>query len=297
VNSDLRRRLLEKHGASEQADNDSNAVLAGDEYDSALRIVELATARSLDPRAGLAEELTLRLLGQGAGGGFDLDWQDVLDGLRKTVDALSGGGMELVGLSPGSTILHLRPTIGADRRETIDDGVPLDGSQAEAAAMDLVRLLSAAEGKSDIRQWSGAANAFDAFVDALDRHDLNADVTWWASSGRVSSARLTSTGREYVKALRKTKPTEGMTLVVGRLTELKVRGVVKVKTGVATNSPAYEVIFDDSNSLLGMHLELGQTVRWVLRVHREEDRLGRTANEKYYYIGPSAESEPFPGLG
>lgn len=297
MNPDLRRRLLEKHGPEidDWLQTEGSAELDGDDFDTASRQAELESLRAVDPSAGLGEEMTVRLLGEGANGTLDLEWNDVLEGVKRTVEKLSGGGLELAGLSSGSTVVHLRPTTGRDLRQQMAEGVdsaPLDGSKAETAATAFVQLLRAAESRDDVRPWADAMRGgFDLFVDALDKHDLDAQVAWWASSGQVRSAKITRSGRTYIKELRERTATEHHIPISGRVTELRESGHLRVKTGTSANSPSYDVHFENPSDLLERHLELGASVHLLVTVIQQKDRLGRPADARYEFLqfNPSQE--------
>ncbi|MFC5851329.1 hypothetical protein ACFPZI_05635 [Streptomyces chlorus] len=80
------------------------------------------------------------------------------------------------------------------------------------------------------------------------------------TGGGMRSARLGERGRQYVERLRDTRPRDQEITISGRITELRESGWVKVKTGTAKNAPAYDVHFEDPETLLRMRPGLGDNV-------------------------------------
>ena len=81
--------------------------------------------------------------------------------------------------------------------------------------------------------------------------------------------------------------------ISGRITELRESGWVKVKTGTAKNSPAYDVRFEEPQDLLRMRPGLGDNVHFPVRFRQGLDSVGIARSTEYTYLGPAAEQIRF----
>lgn len=261
--------------------------LTDDEYDSLDRTQWLEAARAYDPGAALQEELLVRLFGERSGSGalsFKVG-ESILKHLRDGINAISGRDvdLEIVAISAGSTVLHVRPTpasVGVEQEGWL---VESSESSVDFAMRSFVRLISAAESGGDLREWVNAFGPLDSLVVALDEHDISLGFRWLSRSGPVRSSALTSRGRRYVRSLRELHEESSTMVVSGRITELREAGVVKVKTGPRRTSPAYEVRVDKSR-LLDLHLELGQEVTFRVKALKRIDRLGQQKSINYHFL-------------
>jgi hypothetical protein len=291
VSTNWRRRMLEQHGA--ETDEYLDGLGTEDRDDSAIeadhRRSQLHALRELDPSASLDEELQIRLIGDQAAGALRFDWGDAM--LRPLQESVSKAarkpvGLALTGVSQGSTVLHVRP-VALDA--TDGEGLArVDSSLANEGVRTLISLLHAIEGEADVRQWRQLFDPVDALAGALDRFDLTLALKWLAADGAVQEASLTRQGCRYVKRLRQTRETQERTVVSGRITELRSSGVVKVKSGVSSNSPAFEVRFDP-DQLLSMQFVLGANVHFVVEQRRSLDAVGRTRTTEHYFLREHAE--------
>ncbi|MFJ6993650.1 MULTISPECIES: hypothetical protein [unclassified Streptomyces] len=290
MSTSWRQRALERNrqanrrffSESEEEHSDS------DSYEEELRRYWLEAARYYDPAATLDEELAVRLKGDVADrGALDFRIGDAL--LKPLRDGVAAAArkdveLELTGLSRGSTVLHVRPkVIDVVASEGQEDLARVDSSVADPAMRDLLRLVDAAENERDVRQWERMVPGLDGVVEALDRFDLSMDMRWRSLDGSVRSSSLSGRGRNYVRSLRDLELHKSRTVVAGRITELRESGVVKIKAGASRKSPAYEVRVD-TESLIGMHLELGVNVSFVVEVIKKKDKLGREKSTEYRFL-------------
>lgn len=268
------------------ADQDSEH-LSGDAYEEELRRHWLEAARHYDPAAQLHEELVVRLRGEAADrGALDFRIGDaLLKPLREGVSAAARKDveLELTGVSRGSTVLHVRPSVPEIVSDADEDLPVVDSSIADPAMRDLLKLVDAAEKEQDVRRWERIVPGLDGVVEALDKFDLSMDMRWFSLDGTVRSSHLTRRGKDYVRSLRNIEVQKSKVGITGRITELRESGLVKIKTGVSRTSSAYEVRVD-SEALIGMHLELGMTVSFVVEVARKTDRLGRARSTEYRFL-------------
>lgn len=289
MSTSWRQRALERNreaNAGFFADQDSDH-LSEDAYEEELRRHWLEAARHYDPAAQLHEELVVRLRGEAADrGALDFRIGDaLLKPLREGVSAAARKDveLELTGVSRGSTVLHVRPSVPEIVGDTDEDLPVVDSSIADPAMRDLLKLVDAAEKEQDVRRWERIVPGLDGVVEALDKFDLSMDMRWFSLDGTVRSSHLSRRGKDYVRSLRSIEVQKSKVGITGRITELRESGVVKIKTGVSRTSSAYEVRVD-SEALIGMHLELGMTVSFVVEVSRKTDRLGRARSTEYRFL-------------
>ena len=274
--SDLERFLVDR-------------LVAPDAFETESRRNYLDALRSFDPDATLTEELTLRLVGPSASGGLTFDIGDAL--FRPLQDTVSAAAhdevpLELTGLSSGSTVLHVRPLV--TQRDRVAD-VPVDSSVADGAVRRTMQLFAEVENEGDLVPFSDVLTSASKFVDVLRKHELDLDMTWAASGGEVRAVSLTSRGREYLARQSEVTTRTEYTFVSGRITELRMSGMAKVKTTVAKNSPAHEVHFEPEQLLL-KHLSLGDQVNFRVARIVEVDRIGRELSERIEYVSDASDS-------
>ncbi|MEE1829258.1 hypothetical protein PUR61_44910 [Streptomyces sp. BE20] len=294
--SATRARLLAKHQAEldqwhlEQA---GQPVLSEDEYDTLQRVQWLEGARSYDPGANLAEEFVLRLRGEAAeAGGLDLSVGGaLLKPLHEMVAAAAERDVKLllVGVSPGSTVLHFRP----------QDEVPaaVDGDQSqlpvESAVRKIIELVDAAEAGTRSEVWGETEKGLGHLARVLDNFDLTADFRWMDSAGGVKSSSLTERGRANVLTWHAPVPlAEPFQMgISGRITELKGdSGEAKVKTGASRKSKAYTVHFEPGQ-LISLHLTLGTSVAFTVEERTRITRGGDVVSEYHFVSWDNPPSE------
>jgi hypothetical protein len=287
-----RRAILDRHRANLDSwlADEGTEVLDGDAFETESNRARLAGLRELDPGASLHEELRVRLVASSLEQGaltFDAGTA-LLKPLQDSVASLANDQveLELTGVSVGSTVLHVRPRHAVHSPTDEDPAVgelPIDSTSTEDALRGFVELVAAAEHEEDLRRWLKAADAFGRFSKALDKIDAQVDVAFSGVSGEVRSAWFGQRGRDYVRRILDTTPKPETITVSGRVVELRESGVVKVKTGVQRNAPAYDVRVDPPD-LLGMHLELGQSVSFVVRLVQQVDGLGQAQSVDVLFV-------------
>ncbi|MFG2951061.1 hypothetical protein [Streptomyces adustus] len=291
MSTNWRQRALERNREANArffADQDAEH-LSEDAYEEELRRHWLEAVRHYDPAAQLHEELVVRLRGEAVDrGALDFRIGDaLLKPLREGVSAAARKDveLELTGVSRGSTVLHVRPSVPeiVSDAEDEEDLAVVDSSIADPAMRDFLKLVDAAEKELDVRQWERIVPGLDGVVEALDKFDLAMDMRWFSLDGTVRSSHLSRRGKDYVRSLRNTEVQKSRMGITGRITELRESGVVKIKTGASRTSSAYEVRVDPE-ALMGMHLELGMTVSFVVEVARKMDRLGRARSTEYRFL-------------
>ncbi|MCL8026078.1 hypothetical protein [Nocardioides bruguierae] len=287
-----RKAILSRHRSSIDAwlSNEGAEALDGDAFETEANRARLAGLRELDPQASLHEELRVRLVASTLAQGaltFDVG-SALLKPLQESVASLADDQveLELTGVSVGSTVLHVRPRHTVHSESDEDPAVgdqPIDSTSTEAALRAFVDLAGAAEREEDLRRWLKAADAFGRFSKALDKIDAQVDVAFSGVSGEVRSAWFGNRGRDYVRRILETTPQPQTTIISGRVVELRESGIVKVKTGIQRNSPAYDVRVDPPD-LIDMHLELGQGVTFVVRIVQQVDGLGQAQSVEVLFV-------------
>ena len=284
--SELRRRLLQRHPLSEVSELEQlllETIVDGADMDTQRRRDYLEAVRNFDARAALAEELTIRLLGPGAQGGLRFELGDsLLRPFQDTVGAVADHAvsLELTGVSPGSTVLHVR---AVDHQEGSVDGNPVDSSAADTAMRETLRLFAALEHEADLGPYAEALTPVGRFLDVLQKNALNVTLTWAASDGEVREAEVTERGRAYFARIAQTQVKSAPMPLIGRVTELRSSGVARVKTGTNKKSPAYDVHFEPGQ-LIDMHLSLGDLVHFMVSRTVESDRLGRELAVRHEFV-------------
>lgn len=282
-------RLLEDMGTEERDD---------EEVEAGHRAGRLAAVRAFEPDARLDEGLRLRLTGPDTeGGALRFQWGDAL--LNPVENALSVAAgtpiqLELTGVSAGSTVVHARPVPSVVVPETTAMDAPATSAASTGMQM-LTRLLGALEAEQDVREWSRLFDAVDALARALGKYELDLGVTWYGADGDMRRAQFTERGRRHVERLReKTRARDQELIISGRVTELRESGWVKVKTGTARNAQAYDVHFEEPETLLRMRPGLGDNVHFRVRFRQRLDAVGIARSTEYTYLGPAAEQSSLP---
>lgn len=248
----------------------------------------LETAQTFDPGVQLGEELALRFTGPNASGGLPFDMggaimKPIQDSVASTDSSVS---LKLTGVSEGSTVLHVHPVVASAASDNDDEPLLIENVRlsADRALRRFIDLVTAVEARTDVRSWSGMFANIDSLVSVLDKFDMELYVGWRPFSGEIYTSRLTSRGKEYVRSLRETRSDSEVFRVSGRIVELKFSGFVKVKVGARRNSRAYEIKID-IDQLIGMHLELGQQVTFLIRKDQVLDRVGIVRERIYTFVG------------
>lgn len=277
ANASWRKRLLARHQDSELLVNSDvdQTPSTDDSWLEASRRQLLETMQEFDASATLSEELSIRLVGEAAqSAALPMDWSTLIRPLQTCVNEFTSEEvkLEISGFSKGSTVLHVRAIV----RDEVDaiGHEPVQQTVLSAAVVDLLRMITAAEGHKDLRRWKTKLYGFERLVDELESFDLTAGFRWSARGGAVRSSRLTESGMEYIKGLRKTVKKAVPVVISGRITELRASGHVKVKAAPHKSATAWDVSMD-AGQLTAMKLVLGQEVSWIVEQHVSEDRLHR----------------------
>jgi hypothetical protein len=254
-----------------------------------------------DHRAALNRWLSLRFTGAHTNGRLaEQAIVDVLGALQREIIGASPAKdpdlvkLDLVGFSRGSAILHLVPAatpdtdVSEDANEQTQGTLPVEPDRLDDALSVITELHSAAEHSGDVERFSGQEmllRGFMALADALDKHDLDIGIVWRSRTGRHRSSELTSQGREYARQYLERSETAEILVISGRIVEMKISGTFDIKASLASNSPRYTITTGGEESLLGLSLQLGQSVRVRVRRHTEQNKVGVIFGSRYEYLG------------
>jgi hypothetical protein len=271
VSGEWRQRALKRVGSRVNARVEevfAEPALSSDELESAIRENRLEVMQAVDPEARLAEELTLRLRGEAIPEGLLLP--GTADPIVRKLQALVPSGAEakvefgLVGISAGSTVLHLRPvysrksptrnapeesssganenaselameaalesvTPSSEHRtvESPSDDITLVSEYSSAvdyAMQQLMQLVEAAERDEEFDAPPQFLAAFEDLVQTLEKNSVDVDFGWQADTGRVRTGRLTARGRAVTQKRMKQQVKRYRKTVRGYVTELRSTG-------------------------------------------------------------------------
>ncbi|MGM9381486.1 hypothetical protein [Streptomyces antibioticus] len=286
--SAARDRLMAKHQVEVQAWVQAEVqrpVPSEDEYDSLVRAQWLESARAYDPHSSLAEELILRLRGDAAqSGGLDLTVGGLL--LKPLQEAVTSAAerevkLLLVGISPGSTVLHFRPA-EADALESPTDET--ESVSVDTAVHRILDLVTTAESGTSTPQWGKTEKSLGEVARVLAKFDLTADLRWMDQNGGVASSSLSERGRNNVASWHEEVPATGpeSLRISGRVTALdEIAGTAKIKTGPSKRSRAYSVLFEPGD-LVGLQLTLGQEVSFTVEERPRIKRDGSLSSDLFF---------------
>ncbi|MFD0208339.1 hypothetical protein ACFVH9_04150 [Streptomyces hirsutus] len=295
-----RQRILESHRADldQWFEHQDSVEQDEDTVDSEQRAEWLSSVQRWDPNARLRDELTIRLTGDEAGqGGLRFSVGNALlkplqDGVTASTD--EDVELELVGISSGSTVLHVRPTMRKTHteEELANNGEPTEENSDEVAEQAISVLFDAVktvEAREDVTEWTPMLSSLSKLVSALDRFDLSVQLRWFSGDGSVQSSALSETGKQYVRELRKTHAeafTHVQRNISGRVTELKLAGVAVIKPPA---SPAVSVKFEPGQ-ITEVPWGLGDEVDLVVVERRRLTRGGGRTVTEYLFQGTYGES-------
>lgn len=257
------------------------------DWDSAMRVANLAAIRQDDPTASYLEELLVRLDGPEVhSSGFRAEWSQLLTFVEETLATLSERdlALELCDVTSGSSVVHLRPTSkDLEPQDETHLPVPKDDTDFSKAADQFLSLVKDVSRKDSMVKWKAAVKPFIRFSDHLNRHGLSAGFTSRSTTGSMARATLTREGMDYLSKLQELTASEHKMVVSGRVVEMRSSGHVKVKAGSNRNSPAYDVQIDP-DVLHGLRPYLGDTVHWLVEASTLADGLGDQKSVEYRFL-------------
>ncbi|MER5773085.1 hypothetical protein ABT144_02075 [Streptomyces sp. NPDC002039] len=297
-----RQRVLQGHQAdlSSWLESADALEVTDDEFESERRANWLDSVRRWNPDAHFTEELVIRLTGSEAGRGglkFSIG-NTLLKPLQEGVTASTDEEieLELVGVSSGSTVLHVRPVLHRESDEQESDGQD-DLSQSTGQAMAvLFDAMGTVEAREDITEWTPMLSSLSRLVSALDRFDLAVQLRWLADDGTVTSAQLSESGKQYIRELRKTHGDAFTRIrrgIFGHVTEMKLPGTAVIKPPA---SPAVTVKFEPGQ-IMEVPLELGKEIHLIVEERKRLTRGGGRTITEYLFLEIEGRSSEVEVLG
>ncbi|MFE3990484.1 hypothetical protein ACFXPW_02070 [Streptomyces goshikiensis] len=295
-----RQRVLQDHRADLNSwlENQDTVELSDDEFESERRANWLNSVRRWNPDAHFTEELIIRLTGSAAGKGglkFSIG-NTLLKPLQEGVTASTDEDieLELVGVSSGSTVLHVHPVLHRESEDEQEfDGQDEVNQSAGQAMAVLFDAMGTVEARADITEWMPMLSSLSRLVSALDRFDLAVQLRWLADDGSVTSAQLSEAGKQYIRELRKTHGDAFTRIrrgIFGHVTEMKLPGTAVIKPPA---SPAVTVKFEPGQ-ITEVPLALGQEVHLIVEERKRLTRGGGRTITEYLFLefeGRSSEVE------
>ena len=265
---------------SERAEAFFESVAEPDELmDDLLDDARYEAARQHDPSLVRATELRLRLVGPGVRDGFyDPAVEERLAGpLGKELAAAGDPKLEqtrlgLVGISPGSVVLHYRPMIA-----TLADSGPQSGLEitpADMAVRRVLRLHDLFEAGAPAAQIAQATANNDALlrgargvVDVLRAFELDLSATWWSPSGDSVRSTLTRRGRDHAASIFRQAEQDDFERIWGLVTALDVDGIVTVRR----QATKFHIVVERDAV---RDFELGERVHLLIKSTAHVDQVG-----------------------
>lgn len=282
--SDWRERARTQYGDqvdAEMAAYFAEEPLTPDEFDTQMRTNQLEAFRALDPHAHLDEELTMRLVSDSIPDGMLLVGiaDPIVRRLQEMIDSLAKAKVQLglTALSPGSTVLHLKPVYGAPAAPSSadDDSLPADAdasspsenlrASVDRAMQDVIAVIAAAESGEELDAPTGVLAAFDKLVTTLDKISVDVDFGWHASSGTVKRGRLTTAGRRHTQRQMQPRTSSSLRTVSGYISALsapKGKGRITIRPSILKGSGL--LIHIDAEEMTRLHLAFGEWVSIVV---------------------------------
>lgn len=262
-------------------------------------LVELAdeacldAARRVDPRAGLSAWLDLRFSGPRVrAGALDLDTAAAIFGpFQAEVRAAATGRdneetrLELVGVSEGSTVLHVQPVGLADVPEDSQGIVTsrLDGAISQVFSLhDAVERGAEAADVADHK--AELLQKFRSLVHKLDFYDLNLELYWNAALGRHRRSALTERGRAQARELFEQQEEIASDVLTGTVYELSLRGELSLRVHRNGREATVKITGVAPDLLQSEKIKLGSSVVVNVMAERKKDRVGRQLSEVFRFV-------------
>jgi len=287
------RRYLAEHGDPARATARAAALPAGDDTrdpDLVLNEAILAAARDVDPAASSLAWLDARLRGEAVDdGGLDTALAaSLLPALEEEVRAARARGtaetgLKLVGLSRGSAIVHLRPTLVA--QEPDEGQIPAVLSPADGAIRHVLQLHDDLEREVEPAALASGhsqpmLSAASKFVGVLQRHGLTLELRWRPPTGEPRISRLTERGVAHAASVFAPAPQNDAVTIVGLVQEMSLSGRFAIKPGPT----AARIVHIDPEDLRALDLRLGERIAVEVRRTEEIDLVGIRRPERLEFV-------------
>lgn len=301
MSGDWRQRARERVGAKVEArmrDLVQEEPLSSDGFDTAMRRNQLQAFQEMDPHANFEEELTLRLMGEEVPKGVLLvgTADPIVRRLQEVVTRAAATKVQLglVGISPGSTVLHLCPVYPEAASVNSSDEMPDTDQRSEVlisedeseslvdhAMHELIRLVEAAETGNSLEASPSMLAAFEELVATLDKSGIDVDLGWYSQSGVVRTSRLSSVGRQHTQSRMRPRVRRSIKVIKGYVTELSApsgQGRLVLKSSI-TNKRGNKVEIE-TDELIQLGLAFGEWIEISVTVEEKTDSLTKRSETK-----------------
>ncbi|GAA2381033.1 hypothetical protein Cme02nite_15330 [Catellatospora methionotrophica] len=203
----------------------------------------------------------------------------------------------LVGVSPGSVVLHLAPSL--PELDDAEDGAlpdlvadPVDGLleclnslHQYAEQNELQRFVASGRdagrrGKNQENPSEPVLKALHGLVKVLDKHNLSLDLRWRAGDGRNRRSQLTERGRAYVRRLWDTHEVVSPKEFSGRIVGMSLN-TFTIKPGSARK---VDITVEGDEGVLRLNLPFGEPVTVLAEEVHEVNSLGIQTKSKLIYV-------------
>ncbi|MGW4508542.1 hypothetical protein ACWENO_28275 [Streptomyces sp. NPDC004436] len=206
--------------------------------------------------------------------------------------------LELIGVSSGSTVLHVRPVLRHDSESDQEPAARHDEQNHSAgqAMAVLFEAMDTVEAREDVTEWTPMLSSLSRLVSALDRFDLAVQLRWLSDDGSVTSSQLSESGKQYIRELRKTHGdafTRVHRAIFGRVTEMKLAGIAVIKP---PSSPAVTVKFEPGQ-ITEVPLVLGEEAHLIVEERTRLTRGGGRTITEYLFLEMQGRGDEVEVLG
>ncbi|MBF5032424.1 hypothetical protein IRY44_21960 [Micromonospora sp. ANENR4] len=258
-----------------------------------------STLAAHDPALRLARRLNLRVLGDTVHTGrldigiayelFHAFSQEVA-GAAEANSVRSEVSFELAGVSRGSAVMHLVPSVDEDHG---DEGqIPLTTDPLDVVLSTITDLHSTAENEGDLRRFAryeSLVRGLRSLATTLDNHNLELEVGWRSATGRHRNSHLSERARRHIRQLWEVDTVSREFSVFGRVVKLDLSGRFDIKLSPSRTSKRYEIQVDGEERLVQLGLQLGESVGVVIREEKRINHLGIEQSPTYHFVSKQSD--------
>lgn len=289
TNSEL-DRLRRKHRDFVSSRLDAEPEEVPDSFFESFDSITVDDARRLDKFASQRSSFIARLTGENVkSGSIDAEvLNDVVSPLRLEVASASGSGpestrLELVGIGPGSAVLHFEPVAGS----LADDDAGRQMARVDSAIGRVLEAHRFIEENGDVRQ---LRNQFGDLLDGLGKltsamlvHEVELDLVWRSPAGVTTSpVHLGQRGLSYAKRVFERMDFSESVDAEGFVYGVSLTGELVIKRNLSKPKSATFHVRMDPETIAGHRFGLGDFVRVELERRSTRDLTGREYSFSYH---------------
>lgn len=249
---------------------------------------------ALNPNLRLARRLNLRVLGDSVHTGrldigiayelFHAFSQEVT-GAAEANSVRSEVAFELAGVSRGSAVMHLVPSVDEDHGN--EGQIPLTTDPLDVVLSTITDLHSTAENEGDLRRFAryeSLVRGLRSLATTLDNHNLELEVGWRSATGRHRNSHLSERARRHIRQLWEVDIVTREFSVYGRVVKLDLSGRFDIKLSPSRTSKRYEIHVEGEERLVQLGLQLGESISVVVREEKRVNNLGIEQAPTYHFV-------------